>query len=82
MGRATKQVKEKIEKVRAEAAKQGREVEFGVRVHVIVRETNEEAWRAANELIKYVDDDAIQKAQEVLSRYDSRTKEHVCFTQR
>lgn len=70
-GEPPQQVKEKIEKVRAEAAKQGREVEFGVRVHVIVRETNEEAWRAANELIKYVDDDAIQKAQEVFSRYDS-----------
>lgn len=70
-GEPPQQVKEKIEKVRAEAAKQGREVEFGVRVHVIVRETNEEAWRAANELIKYVDEDAIQKAQAVFSRYDS-----------
>lgn len=70
-GEPPQQVKEKIEKVRAEAAKQGREVEFGLRVHVIVRETNEEAWRAANELIKYVDEDAIQKAQAVFSRYDS-----------
>ena len=70
-GEPPQQVKEKIEKVRAEAAKQGREVEFGVRVHVIVRETNEEAWHAANELIKYVDEDAIRKAQEVFSRYDS-----------
>lgn len=70
-GEPPQQVKEKIEKVRTEAAKQGREVEFGVRVHVIVRETNEEAWRAANELIKYVDEDAIQKAQAVFSRYDS-----------
>jgi alkanesulfonate monooxygenase len=64
-------VKQKVDKVRAEAAKQGRTVEFGVRVHVIVRETKEEAWHAANELIKYVDDEAIRKAQEVFSRYDS-----------
>lgn len=70
-GEPPQQVKEKIEKVRAVAAKQGRELEFGLRVHVIVRETKEEAWHAANELIKYVDEDAIQKAQEVFSRYDS-----------
>lgn len=70
-GEPPRQVKEKIEKVRAEAAKHGREVEFGLRVHVIVRETNEEAWKAANDLIKYVDDEAIKKAQEVFKRYDS-----------
>ncbi len=70
-GEPPQQVKEKVEKVRAEAAKQGREVEFGLRIHVIVRETNEEAWHAANELIKYVDDEAVRKAQEVFSRYDS-----------
>lgn len=71
MGEPPQQVKEKIDKVREEAAKHGREVEFGLRVHVIVRETNEEAWKAANDLIKYVDEDAIQKAQQVFSRYDS-----------
>ena len=70
-GEPPQQVKEKVDRVRAEAAKQGREIEFGIRVHVIVRETNEEAWQAANELIKYVDDEAIRKAQEVFSRYDS-----------
>lgn len=70
-GEPPQQVKEKIDKVREEAAKHGREVEFGLRVHVIVRETNEEAWKAANDLIKYVSDDAIRKAQEVFNRYDS-----------
>ena len=70
-GEPPQQVKEKVDRVRAEAAKHGREIEFGIRVHVIVRETNEEAWQAANELIKYVDDEAIRKAQEVFSRYDS-----------
>ena len=70
-GEPPQQVKEKVDRVRAEAAKHGREIEFGIRVHVIVRETNEEAWKAANELIKYVDDEAIRKAQEVFSRYDS-----------
>lgn len=70
-GEPPQEVKAKVEKVRAEAAKHGREVEIGVRIHVIVRETNDEAWHAANELIKYVDDETIKQAQEVFSRYDS-----------
>ena len=41
-------VREKIEAVKAKAAAQGRTVRFGIRLHVIVRETNEEAWRAAD----------------------------------
>ena len=33
-------------------------MKFGIRLHVIVRETNSEAWDAANDLIRYVDDAA------------------------
>jgi alkanesulfonate monooxygenase len=44
-------VKEKIAQVRAKAAAHGRKVRFGIRLHVIVRETNEEAWQAADRLI-------------------------------
>ncbi|MBD3108707.1 FMNH2-dependent alkanesulfonate monooxygenase [Bacillus sp. AGMB 02131] len=64
-------VKEKIEKVRASAAKEGRTIKFGIRLHVIVRETNKEAWAAADELIQYVDEAAIQKAQEAFNHSDS-----------
>ncbi|UOO92839.1 FMNH2-dependent alkanesulfonate monooxygenase [Vitreoscilla stercoraria] len=64
-------VKEKLDDVRAQAAKHGRTVRFGIRLHVIVRETNEEAWRAANELIKYVDDDTVAKAQAAFATHDS-----------
>lgn len=64
-------VKEKIEKVRANAAKEGRTVKFGIRLHVIVRETTKEAWAAADELIQYIDEEAIQKAQESFIRSDS-----------
>lgn len=64
-------VKEKIDKVRKLAEAKGRKMTFGIRLHVIVRETEKEAWEAANELIKYVDDDMIKQAQEVFSRYDS-----------
>ena len=36
---------------------------FGIRLHVIVRETDEEAWAAADELISHVDDETIATAQ-------------------
>lgn len=42
---------EKIAQVREKAARHGRRVRFGIRLHVIVRETNEEAWQAADSLI-------------------------------
>ncbi|MDU4094215.1 MAG: FMNH2-dependent alkanesulfonate monooxygenase [Pantoea sp.] len=64
-------VKEKIEQVRAKAAAQGRKVRFGIRLHVIVRETNHEAWQAAERLISHLDDATIAKAQAALARTDS-----------
>ncbi|MFT8322117.1 MAG: FMNH2-dependent alkanesulfonate monooxygenase [Bacillus sp. (in: firmicutes)] len=70
-GEPLDQVKEKIESVKAKAEKKGRTLRFGIRLHVIVRETEEEAWSAAERLIKYVDDDVIAKAQATLSRQDS-----------
>ncbi|MEL4014323.1 FMNH2-dependent alkanesulfonate monooxygenase [Dryocola clanedunensis] len=64
-------VKEKIEQVRAKAAALGRTVRFGIRLHVIVRETNEEAWQAADRLISQLDDATIAKAQAAFARTDS-----------
>jgi alkanesulfonate monooxygenase len=61
----------KIAQVREKAARQGREVRFGIRLHVIVRDTNEQAWRAAEELISELDDDTIARAQASLARFDS-----------
>jgi len=64
-------VKEKIENVRAKAEAKGRKLSYGIRLHVIVRETNEEAWRAADELIQYVDDATIAAAQAKFKQMDS-----------
>lgn len=64
-------VAQKIADVRARAAALGRTLRFGIRLHVIVRETIERAWAAANELIKYVDDAAIAAAQRSFARFDS-----------
>ena len=70
-GEPPNQVAEKIAEVRKRAAKYGREVKFGIRLHVIVRETEEEAWQAADELIKYVDDEMIANSQKTFERFDS-----------
>ena len=70
-GEPPQAVKEKLAEVQAEAAKHGRKLRFGIRLHVIVRETNEEAWKAANELIQYVDDDTIAQALEAFKSHDS-----------
>lgn len=64
-------VAEKIADVRARAAKLGRTLRFGVRLHVIVRETNEEAWQAAEQLISHVDDEVIAKVQARFASMDS-----------
>ncbi|EOA03619.1 alkanesulfonate monooxygenase [Herbaspirillum frisingense GSF30] len=64
-------VAEKIARVRERAARAGRTLRFGIRLHVIVRETNEAAWRAAEELISRLDDETIAKAQANFARMDS-----------
>jgi alkanesulfonate monooxygenase len=64
-------VAEKIARVRKLAEAKGRTIRFGIRLHVIVRETNEAAWRDANELIKYIDPETIERAQKGLAKFDS-----------
>ena len=62
---------EKIAEVRRLAAEYGRTVRFGMRMHVIVRETERKAWEAADELIQYVTDDAIAAAQKNFAASES-----------
>jgi len=49
----------------------GHELNYGIRLHVIVRETEEEAWAAAERLISRLDDQTIAAAQKIFSRMDS-----------
>ena len=42
-----------------------------MRLHVIPRETNDQAWAAADDLIKYLDDETVAKAQAAFARMDS-----------
>ncbi|QOF81734.1 FMNH2-dependent alkanesulfonate monooxygenase [Variovorax sp. 38R] len=70
-GEPPAEVSKKIADVRARAERQGRTVQFGIRLHVIVRETEDAAWKAAEELISRVDDDTVARAQAAFARMDS-----------
>jgi alkanesulfonate monooxygenase len=70
-GEPPDQVREKINRVSAIAEGLGKTLSFGIRLHVIVRDTNAEAWAAADDLIRHVDDATIAKAQSIFGRMDS-----------
>lgn len=65
------QVAEKLSVAAVSAARHGRRLSFGIRLHVIVRETSEEAWRAADRLIEHLDDATIAAAQQNFARMES-----------
>jgi alkanesulfonate monooxygenase len=70
-GEPPAEVAKKIADVRERAARKGRSVKFGIRLHVIVRETEDAAWKAAEELISRVDDATVIRAQAAFARMDS-----------
>ncbi|MES2975325.1 MAG: FMNH2-dependent alkanesulfonate monooxygenase [Pseudomonadota bacterium] len=70
-GEPPAEVAKKLADVRERAARHGRTVRAGIRLHVIVRETDDEAWRAAESLISKLDDDTVIRAQAAFSRMDS-----------
>ena len=70
-GEPPAEVARKVADVKARAAKHGRTVKFGIRLHVIVRETEEEAWAAAEKLISKVDDETVARAQAAFAKMDS-----------
>lgn len=61
----------KIEWIRRLAALQGRTVRFGIRLHVITRDTDDEAWAAAGKLLDALDEDTVRAAQAGLARSES-----------
>jgi len=61
----------KVADIRARAAKCGRTLQLGIRLHVIVRETEEEAWAAAGELVSHLDPVTVATAQKKFAQMDS-----------
>jgi alkanesulfonate monooxygenase len=70
-GEPPAQVAESIADVKRRAAARGRTMRFGIRLHFIVRDTDEKAWDAANELIAKIPDDMIAAAQAKFKVADS-----------
>lgn len=70
-GEPPAEVAKKIAAAQKVADAKGRKFSFGIRLHVIVRETNDEAWRAANNLLKHLDDQTLASAQKTFERMDS-----------
>ena len=70
-GESPAAVAAKVADIRQRAAKYGRTLSFGIRLHVIVRETEDEAWRAAAELVSELDDSIIASAQKRFAQMDS-----------
>lgn len=70
-GEPVEQVAEKLAVVRQRAQESGRTLSYGIRLHVIVRETEEEAWAAADRLISHLDEETIAAAQKIFARMDS-----------
>ncbi len=60
-----------LDDVRARAAAAGRDLTFGIRVHVITRDTTEEAWAVADALRDRMDPAKVALAREKLAAQDS-----------
>ncbi|MEV8376521.1 LLM class flavin-dependent oxidoreductase [Kribbella sp. NPDC056861] len=64
-------VAEKLNWIRKLAAEAGRTVRFGIRLHVITRDTSEDAWREAHRLLAAIPPETIAKVQAGLNRSES-----------
>ena len=70
-GEPPEQVREKVEWIRGLAAAQGREVRFGIRLHVITRDTSDAAWAQAEQYLAGIPDSMIEEVQAGLSQSES-----------
>lgn len=70
-GEPVAEVAKKVEWMRGLAAEQGRTLRFGLRVHIITRDTSEAAWAEAGRLLAAIDPETIQKVQAGLHRSES-----------
>src|SRR4051812_18405486 len=70
-GEPPEQVREKVEWIRGLAAAHGREVRFGIRLHVITRDTSDAAWAQAEQYLAGIPDSMIEEVQAGLSQSES-----------
>lgn len=70
-GEPPSQVAAKLDWMRGLAAAEGRTLRFGIRLHVITRDTSKEAWAEAGRLLDQISPEDIASARAVLSRSES-----------
>ncbi|WP_128437007.1 LLM class flavin-dependent oxidoreductase [Streptomyces cyaneus] len=70
-------VAEKIAWIRALAEKEGRSVRFGIRLHVITRDTGEQAWAEARRLLDGFDAETVRAVQAGLARSESEGQQRM-----
>jgi alkanesulfonate monooxygenase len=76
-GEPPAQVAEKIAWIRGLAAKEGRTLRFGIRLHVITRDTSEQAWAEANRLLAGFDPETVRSVQAGLARSESEGQQRM-----
>jgi len=70
-GEPVEAVGAKVEEVRARGREYGRQLRCGLRIHVIARESEEEAWVEAQRMLDDFGPEAIRSARERYARMDS-----------
>ena len=70
-GEPPAQVGEKLDWIRDLTQAQGRELTYGIRLHVISRDTSEQAWAEAQRLLSALDPQTVAAAQQSLARSES-----------
>jgi alkanesulfonate monooxygenase len=70
-GEPPAQVAEKLDRIRSLAAAEGRTLRFGIRLHVITRDTAEQAWAEADRLLDGFDPQTVASVQAGLARSES-----------
>jgi alkanesulfonate monooxygenase len=70
-GEPPAQVAEKLAWIRGLASAENRKLRFGIRLHVITRDTEQEAWDVASALLDLIDPAEIEYAQQILGATES-----------
>lgn len=70
-GEPPEQVARKLDWIRGLAAGQGRTLRFGIRFHVVARDTSAEAWAVAERLLAGIDSEHVARVQTALAASQS-----------
>ncbi|MEU3937461.1 LLM class flavin-dependent oxidoreductase [Streptomyces sp. NPDC029044] len=76
-GEPPAQVAEKIARIRSLAEARGRTLRFGIRLHVITRDTAEQAWAEADRLLDGFDAETVASVQAGLARSESEGQQRM-----